>query len=98
MRKCSASQGGVSITRENVYAETPTKTWGNPNAARMQRLDHPCVAAVNVECETVWWFPININTQLQTHTAIVLLGHFPRGTKIYIHTKTLARIFTSTYS
>ena len=63
MRKCSASQGGVSITRENVYAETPTKTWGNPNAARMQRLAHPCVAAVNAECGTVWWFPINMNTQ-----------------------------------
>ena len=53
------------------------------------------------ECKmwkTAWWFPTKIDMQLQIHTAIVLLGRFPRGMNIYILTKTLAQIFTSTYS
>ena len=45
--------------------------------------------------KTVWKFLTKLNTFLPFNTAVVLLGIYPKGLQMYVHTKTSTQTFIS---
>lgn len=46
-------------------------------------------------CRSTWQFPVKLNMQLPYHSAIALLGIYPREMETYVHTNTCMNVHSS---